>query len=291
MTATINNFGGYYRTEIYVHEARRWGAIIEAPSLNEGAFECILIGKRLILGFILVAGIEAQLVVPIIDERRKNGRFKTFEDLMRRCHIPLEQLALLIRIGALRDFDDDRKTLLWKAHFHHQHQLVKSKTVELFETPFVRHEIPKLEENGAESTFEQIELLGFSLCNPFDLLDESLPSHTFASELAQCLGTKIEMYGYLVAIKQSRTSKGDIMNFGTFIDKNGDTIDTVHFPESVRKFPFYGKGIYRLVGVITEEFGYFSLEVGQMEKLRLMDDVRFGDVEKIENPSTHKEAS
>jgi hypothetical protein len=33
------------------------------------------------------------------------------------------------------------------------------------------------------------------------------------------------------------------------------------------------------------------LEVGQMEKLRLMDDVRFGDVEKIENPSTHKEAS
>jgi DNA polymerase-3 subunit alpha len=250
-----------------------------------------LIGKRLILGFILVAGIEAQLVVPILEERKRNGRFKSFEDLMRRCHIPLEQLALLIRIGALRDFDDDRKTLLWKAHFHHQHQLVKSKTAELFETPFVKHELPILEENSAESTFEQIELLGFSLCNPFDLLDESLPPHTFASELAQHLGTRIEMYGYLVAIKQSRTSKGDIMNFGTFIDQKGDTIDTVHFPESVRKFPFYGKGIYRLVGVITEEFGYFSLEVGQMEKLRLMDDVRFGDVEKIENPSTHKEAS
>jgi DNA polymerase-3 subunit alpha len=155
----------------------------------------------------------------------------------------------------------------------------------------VKHELPILEENVAESTFEQIELLGFSLCNPFDLLDENLPRHTFASELAQHLGTRIEMYGYLVAIKQSRTSKGDIMNFGTFIDQKGDTIDTVHFPESVRKFPFYGKGIYRLVGVITEEFGYFSLEVGQMEKLRLMDDVRFGDVEKIENSSTHKEAS
>ena len=35
MTATINNFGGYYRTEIYVHEARRFGALIEAPSINE----------------------------------------------------------------------------------------------------------------------------------------------------------------------------------------------------------------------------------------------------------------
>jgi len=291
MTATINNFGGYYRTEIYVHEARRWGAIIEAPSLNEGAFECVLIGKRLILGFILVAGVEAQMVLPIIEERRRYGHFKNFDDLIRRCHIPLEQLALFIRIGALRDFKDDRKTLLWKAHFHHHRHLKKSKAIELFETPIVNHVIPKLEENVAESTFEQIELLGFSLCNPFDLLDENLPEHVFASELANYLGVRIEMYGYLVAIKQSRTSKGDSMNFGTFIDKNGDTIDTVHFPESVRKFPFYGKGIYRLVGVITEEFNFFSLEVGQMEKLRLMDDVRFGDIEKIENLTNQKEAS
>ena len=67
------------------------------------------------------------------------------------------------------------------------------------------------------------------------------------------------------------------MNFGTFIDVEGDTIDTVHFPESVRKYPFTGKGIYRMKGRVTEEFGYYSLEVGQMEKLRLIDDVRFGE--------------
>ena len=67
------------------------------------------------------------------------------------------------------------------------------------------------------------------------------------------------------------------MNFGTFIDVAGDTIDTVHFPEAVRKYPFMGKGIYRMKGRVTEEFGYYSLEVGQMEKLRLIDDVRFGE--------------
>ena len=38
-----------------------------------------------------------------------------------------------------------------------------------------------------------------------------------------------------------------------------------------------GKGIYRMKGRVTEEFGYYSLEVGQMEKLRLIDDVRFGE--------------
>ena len=65
------------------------------------------------------------------------------------------------------------------------------------------------------------------------------------------------------------------MNFGTFIDIDGDTIDTVHFPESIRKYPFKGKGIYRLKGFVSEEFGYFSIEVGEMQKLAFIEDVRF----------------
>jgi DNA polymerase-3 subunit alpha len=55
-------------------------------------------------------------------------------------------------------------------------------------------------------------------------------------------------------------------------------LDTVHFPESGRKYPFQGKGIYRLRGVVSEAFDYFSLEVGEMQKLRWMDDVRYSAV-------------
>lgn len=280
MTATINNFGGYYRTEIYVHEARRWGAQIEAPSLNEGRYDCRLKGNRLILGFNLVAGIEEQLIRKVYTERDKNGVFTDFENLTKRIEIPLEQLSLLIRIGALRDFVEDRKTLLWKAHFHHHHRSTKPKTATLFATPKVNYNIPKLVEQASEMAFEQLELLGFTLCNPFDLLEEKLPSHTLVETMHQDLGRRVEMYGYLVAVKHSRTSKGDTMNFGTFLDIVGDTIDTVHFPESVRKYPFNGKGIYRLKGVITEEFSYLSLEVGEMNKLRMIDDLRFGDLER-----------
>jgi DNA polymerase-3 subunit alpha len=101
MTATINNFGGYYRTEIYVHEARRFGAEIDAPSVNQGSYECVLSGKTLILGFNLVAGIEASLVLKIFEERDRAGKFRDFEDFVRRVHVPLEQTSLLIRIGAL----------------------------------------------------------------------------------------------------------------------------------------------------------------------------------------------
>jgi DNA polymerase-3 subunit alpha len=80
-----------------------------------------------------------------------------------------------------------------------------------------------------------------------------------------------------VAIKKSITNRGEAMFFGTFIDIQGNTLDTVHFPESGRKYPFRGKGIYRLKGIVTEEFGFYTLEVGEMYGISMVQDVRYKD--------------
>lgn len=45
------------------------------------------------------------------------------------------------------------------------------------------------------------------------------------------------------------------MFFGTWIDVEGDWIDTVHFPASAQRYPLQGKGFYRITGKVTEEFG------------------------------------
>ena len=43
MVATINNFGGFYSTELYVHEARMNGAIIHPPNINKAHYQnCIV---------------------------------------------------------------------------------------------------------------------------------------------------------------------------------------------------------------------------------------------------------
>lgn len=277
MTACINNFGGYYRTEVYVHEARTWGATILAPSVNQGDFECILQGTELILGFILVSGLEAGLIQKILNERKKHGLFRNFEDLMKRCYVPLEQLILIIRVGALNDFPETRKELLWKAHLYHNKVKEQKPLPQLFEEERKQFKLPELTEQNLELAFEQMELLGFPLCNPFELLAEKTLPHTPANTLHTHLGLKITTYGYLVALKKSYTSKGDTMYFGTFIDQNGDILDTVHFPEVAHKYPFYGKGIYRLTGIVSEEFGYYTLEVGMMMKEKFMEDVRFSE--------------
>ena len=61
--------------------------------------------------------------------------------------------------------------------------------------------------------------------------------------------------------------KGDRMQFGTFVDKAGDWIDTVHFPPVAKQYYFRGKGCYKVCGKVVEEFGYATVEVIQMERL------------------------
>jgi hypothetical protein len=57
-------------------------------------------------------------------------------------------------------------------------------------------------------------------------------------------------------------------------DEKGEFFDTTHFPPSLEKYPFRGRGIYCLDGKVVEEFGFPSLEVYSMQKLEVKADPR-----------------
>ena len=63
------------------------------------------------------------------------------------------------------------------------------------------------------------------------------------------------------------TIKSERMFFGTFLDKEGNWLDTVHFPSSFRWSPFQDGGFYILQGKVTEEFGVYSLDVTECRKV------------------------
>jgi DNA polymerase-3 subunit alpha len=65
------------------------------------------------------------------------------------------------------------------------------------------------------------------------------------------------------------------MNFGCFIDEEGNFFDSTHFSKSLEKYPFKGSGTYLLLGKIVEEFGFPSLEVEKMAKLPVKPDTRY----------------
>jgi DNA polymerase-3 subunit alpha len=131
-----------------------------------------------------------------------------------------------------------------------------------------------------EMIFDQIELLGFPLANPFELLKVDHPNKLLAADMPKFLNKEMTILGYMVTVKDTKTTKGDRMNFGTFIDREGYWIDTVHFPQVTARFPFRGRGVYEIKGKVVEEFGFFSLEVASQVKLDRMEDPRYKDIKK-----------
>ncbi len=65
------------------------------------------------------------------------------------------------------------------------------------------------------------------------------------------------------------------MYFGTFLDRDGDFLDTVHFPPIATKYPFRGKGIYKIIGKVMVEFDCVTIEVSKLERLAIVEDPRY----------------
>jgi hypothetical protein len=127
-----------------------------------------------------------------------------------------------------------------------------------------------------EHTFDEMEILGFPLSDPFLLLAEAPWSNMLTKDFSRHLNKFVSVFGYLVARKSTSASGGKRMAFGTFLDQEGHFIDTVHFPQVAAKYPFRGRGVYLLSGKVVEEFGFYSMEVQRMEKMAFVPDPRYG---------------
>src|SRR5690606_39988742 len=90
MVAVINSQGGFYRTDVYVHEARMSGARILNPCINKSGYETSLHGRDVYLGLMLLQGLESRLAEGIVEERERNGDFVSLEDFGRRRPIGIE---------------------------------------------------------------------------------------------------------------------------------------------------------------------------------------------------------
>jgi error-prone DNA polymerase len=335
MVGVINNFGGFYSSWVYFNEARNCGAVLHLPCVNRGDYKTGISGNDIFVGFIHVANLENQVAKAISEERKANGTYLSLDDFAVRTRITLEQLIILIRIGAFRFTGKTKAQLLWEAHLllgknaelsksairptrsqsslrHYgsatdgRSNLQPSSSIQteiensivhdrsetanrkpeivhlpanpvLFYTPPREYELPSLEQSAVEDVYDEVELLGFPVKHTyFDLLETSFRGELMAKEMIGMVGKKVRMLGQLVTIKYVRTVKKEWMHFGTFIDITGHFFDTVHFPDSVKKYPFRGDGIYLVLGKIVEEFGFPSLEVQKMAKMPLKKDPRAG---------------
>ncbi len=275
MVAVINNFGGFYRTWVYVHEARRCGAVIRLPCVNMSSYKTTIYKEDIFIGFIHIAGLQEQLARSIEDVRRADGPFTDLDDFIKRASPGIEQVTLLIRAGAFSFTGKKKAVLLWESHM-----LINAKKVQyvksLFSAPPRPFSLPALEHRSIEDAYDEIELLGFPVTMSwFDMLVTAYRGEICAQQMMDYKGRMVRMVGHLVTVKYIKTIKNDWMNFGCFIDSEGNFFDSTHFSRSLEKYPFKGSGTYLLLGKVVEEFGFPSLEVEKMAKLPVKPDNRY----------------
>ena len=169
MVATLNNGGGFYRTSLYIHEARMHGAKIAAPCVNNSPALCTLQEETIYLGLGMIGELDHTVITKLLDERNRNGSFKNLYDFVKRTAISIEQIRVLIRIGAFGFTGKNKKELLWEAHSLINPLTKNRGTDELFDVKPKKYKLPELTNSWVDDAFDEIELLGFSLCSPFSL--------------------------------------------------------------------------------------------------------------------------
>ncbi len=282
MVATINNSGGFYSRELYVHEARMNGGFIQGPCINNSYSETTIKGKIIYLGFHVLKSLEHNLGKAIVHERETNGFFNSLDDFIGRVSIGLEQLIILIKVNAFATTGKNKRELLWEAHMKINACLPARQGVSfqehapyLFKQERTDFNLPKLISSSKEDSFDELEHIGFVLGSPFNLLKSYRRNTLMASTLMNRVGDYVVIDGYLVTVKNTRTTAGKRMYFGTFIDQKGDFIDTAHFPQIASRYPFRGPGVYQIRGKVVEEFESISIEVTEMERLPMIEDPRY----------------
>lgn len=277
MVSVLNNYGGFYRRKVYVNEAKRAGANIELPCVNKSHFQTTIEGDDIYLGFDGVQHLESQWAELIVTERELNGPYSSLDSFIMRTQASLEQLIILIRVGALRFLTKNKKELLWEAHLLLSKHIKHSHTTNLFETETLHKKtiLPQLEAHILEDYYDELELLGFIVSGSnFDLAKSSYRGNCSSKDLAQHEGQIVRIVGDYVTEKPVKTRNGQYMKFGTFLDAQGEFFDTIHFPPSLQAFPLRGEGIYLLEGRVVVEYGCPSIEIYKCGKMPLKPDPR-----------------
>lgn len=277
MVAVINNQGGFYRTEVYVHEARMAGATIHNPCVNKSNYETNVYGTDVYLGFMHVLSLDSKMALFIESDRDKNGDFISFEDFINRIPMGLESIKVLIFIGAFSFTGKNKNQLLVTASLLLNNLKPENKNLMLLQEPVKEFKLPNLERSIYEDAFDEIELLSFPVsCTVFDLLQTKYRGDVMAKDLLIHHKKQVKMLAYLISRKQVPTNRGT-MYFGTWIDNEGTYFDTVHFPDNLLQHPFLGGGCYLLLGVVEVDYHFPTVTILKMAKMPFVPDPRYMD--------------
>jgi DNA polymerase-3 subunit alpha len=266
LVGVVNNFGGFYSTSLYFYELVKAGANLNLPCVNNSDYLTSINGKEVYIGLVHIADLEKGMAEKIINERQRWGTYLHLQDFIERTKVTPEQLNILISAGAFRFTGKLKKQLLWQANFLQKKVKALPASVSMFKDKPVEFNLPELSDHPIDDLYDEFEILGFTIKNPFELSAEDPRSYSLAREIANFVGKQMTILIYYVDAKVVPTVRGT-MSFVTGLDVELDWVYTVLFPETFKRYAPSGRGFYLTRAVVKESYGFYSLEVISMVKV------------------------
>jgi len=259
IAAVISNQGGFYSTFAYVSEARRMGLAILLPDVNESDWTYRGEGERLRMGLMQVKTIPEKLGAHIVEEREKNGPYRSFHDFLRRVDMEPAHVRALVRAGCCDSIAGEltRPALLWR--------LYAGKVAGSGPLP-----VPD-DYTAAQKRAHEIESFGFLASrHPLTLYRRQIERlrPVPASQMHRFIGHRITMVGWLVTEKAAETKHGQAMEFITLEDVTA-LYDATLFPDVYRRccHLLSPNRPYVVRGPVEEAFGVVTLTVSDLQLL------------------------
>ena len=222
---TLNmNLGSEKKTKDVIDEARNKGLRIVRPNVNTSGSEYVIKDGTVILPLTSIKGVTALQSQMIVE----NQPYEDYFDFLKKTYqkgVNRSCLELLIKAGALEDFDKSKNTLLKNIDAATTYlELIGS----LDESLVVKPELEPANEDDEE--YPELEIFGFYISGH--------PAGKYVGgrivkyrDLSKFMGRRIETVAIVENIKVINTKKGEKMAFAMLNDDSG-SIDSVIFPRN-----------------------------------------------------------
>jgi error-prone DNA polymerase len=218
--ALLNNQPmGFYAPHVLVNDAKRHGIRVLRPDVNLSDVECIVENTNTVrLGLSFIKGLSEDVAWAIIDERKRNGSYKSLADLIRRVAIRPDAAQNLIAADACGGFGLQRREMLWQLGlFIPARNFGSGRTRKItgkqlpLPLPTEQDHVTLNPTTAWERMADEYRVMGMSPhFHPLGLLRESLPRSTVSSRDLPSMkeGQRIRLPGLIVCRQRPGTAKG-----------------------------------------------------------------------------------
>jgi error-prone DNA polymerase len=283
--AVLSNEHGFYSRDVYLDEARRWGIRVLPMSVNASAVaytgesrEGRLTGPPLLRpGLMHVRGVRRAALEALVAERKGNGLFRDFIDVLRRTPLLRTELENLALVGAFDGFGMTQPELLYQLDgiagtTRRIAPTEPSLDLDFGDTAAYAARSGLCDYTLAERCLNELRLLGYMLSgNVLELLDlhPCATGSVAAAAIGRFAGRDVKAFGWPIAKRVHWAGeKQRPMMFLTLEDKT-ECIDVIVWPDAYDRLhdELLESGPYEVWGRVTEDYGTYSLEAKELRSV------------------------